>query len=211
MEAARQRKAVRHHGIRRPVPDGDVGSGTRLQAADLMVQIQGLRRTQGDGMQGTPGRQALPQESLHLIGSREVAQQVQAGTSPHVAGHGHPHTGLSGQSPVEQATAEKEVGCGAVRDGGANIAQLRAVLIIEPDPMGQHRSSVQEAIATVHVQVAARPREQFPNPLNFGLVLRHVGLQVETGVFAQQRTGHGQLRLRRRRRKARRDRISATA
>ncbi|MNX80041.1 hypothetical protein D3C86_1116900 [compost metagenome] len=98
-----------------------------------------------------------------------------------------------------------------MRHGGAAVGQPAAVVLVEVDRMAVERAGAQQAVAVVHVQVAARIREQLGHPFHLVAVLGHVGLDEGVRMGARQFAAGGQLRLGGGRREARRDGVGQPA
>ena len=125
---------------------------------------QRLRRAARGRMQQRPGAELGAGQRLHLVGVGHRALHRQAGAAADVAGQADADAGVLGRGPAEQAAAEEQVGAGAEGDLRAVRVQPRAVGIVEPDAVGQHRARVQQAVALVDVEVAARLGEQLGHP-----------------------------------------------
>ena len=82
-----------------------------------------------------------------------------------------------------------------MRDLRADTAEQGAVGGVEPDAVGQHAARPKQAVARIHVEVAARLREQLGHPTQLVLVLGHVRLQVSARIGREQTAGQGQLRI----------------
>ena len=98
-----------------------------------------------------------------------------------------------------------------MRDLRAGVGQQRAVGVVEPDAVRQHRALVQQPGAVVDIEVAARLGEQLGHPGDLGAVLGHMRLHVEAGHLGHQPAGHRQLPGRAGRREAHRHRIGQPA
>ena len=211
MQLAGQGIAALCHRAHGHIPQAHIGHGAHVQRADLAAQPQRLRRTAAGGMQQRPGGEAVAGHGLHLVAVGQGAQHAQRGAATHVAGHADGHARGRRLLPAEQAAAQEQVGRWAEGDLRAAGLQQGPVGVVQPDAMGQHRTLVQQSVPGIHIQVAARRREQLGDPRHLGPVLGDMGLHVDAGVISQQAAGHGQLRGRAGDGKARRHRIGIAA
>ena len=75
-----------------------------------------------------------------------------------------------------------------------NIMQALPFGIGQMNAMAKYRAFIHQAIMVIHVQIAVMVREKLTHPCDFIGVLRDVGLHVNIGKFAPQRTSRLKLR-----------------
>nr|GEU28080.1 hypothetical protein [Tanacetum cinerariifolium] len=198
--ALQQRRALR-------VDHDEIGLGARRKIADRAFELHAARRAQRGQVKHPQGRQVAALQARYFIGFIHGLQHRERRAAAHVGGQRQQHARLVGAFEVEQAAAQEQVGRGADGRRRPRFRHAPAVLLVEPDAVAVHGARTQHAVAVVHVDIAARLREQLAHPGAFGFVFRHVGLDIRVGIGARQFGGQVQLLVGGRGRKARRDRV----
>ncbi len=79
-------------------------------------------------------------------------------------------------------------------DRGVGDVQALQLVVAQPDAVAEHRTLAAKSVVFVDIEIAGALGEQFLDPRDLGLGLRHVCLHQAVGMLAPQRAGGSELR-----------------
>src|SRR3982074_1554815 len=106
----------------------------------------------------------------------ECPEHAEAAAASDIGRYRERHPGIVGGRYVEEAAPEMEVGRRAESCGRAGLRHSSTIRLVEMDAVGINCTLAEQAVAVVHVEVAAGLWKQLLPPGNLFEVLRHMGL-----------------------------------
>ncbi len=130
-----------------------------------------------------------------LVGLAHRLQQRQARAAADVGAQPDTHLPLAQPAQIEQAAAEEHVRRRAMRRRRAAICHEPALLVLQVQAMGKHRSFPHQAETIVNVEVTRTPREQPGNLLDFVVIFGEVSVNPHIRILSRKTTRRLELRL----------------
>ncbi|CAJ8478652.1 Uncharacterised protein [Burkholderia pseudomallei] len=112
---------------------------------------------------------------------------------------------------IEQAAAEEQVRRRAVRGDRARFGEAPAVVVVEMDAVAVHGATAQQPVVIVDIEIAAPLGKQLGRPAELVEILRDVALDEHVRMKPGEHAARFELRVRRCRREARRERVRLPA
>src|SRR2546426_12483733 len=180
---------------RAQIKNDEVGFGADREMTYVAIDAQSTGASQRGEIERAQGRELLMRELRNLVGVPQRPQHAEAAACPNVRGNRKPHAGGVGGGYVKETAAEIEVGGGTECGRCTGLGHPSAIGMIDVDAVRIDRALAQQSITVIHVEIAARAREQLSNPSDLVEAFRRVTLDQGVRKILRQASGALQLRL----------------